>query len=173
MPVAGLRRLGLGACAAIAALAIIASPHPGDAAETADIDLEIFNLEELEADKEAKISGGCSMTLWQHNKVPFKDKYYFVFYRDVLSEKGDAPGFVQISGKFLPISPFAFGGSNHGYELFDQQVFRGKDAGLWVIMDLKVGRTEGEVIRIDSGSMRVIQDGKPQFLVKVKGEAGC
>lgn len=166
------RRGSVSGVAALALVAMLAPAGPGTA-RADEIDLEIFNLEELENAPNAKISGGCSMTLWQHNKVPFKDKYYFVFYRDILGETSDAAGYIQINGTFEPVTPFATGGADHGYELRERQVYRGRNGSLWVIMDLTIGKAEGEVIRVDDGSMRVVASGKKQFRVKVKGEAGC
>ncbi len=158
---------------AIVALLTTALPSGASAADADEIDLEIFNLEELETAPGVTVSGGCSMSLWQHNKVPFKDKFYYVFYRDVLTEAANAQGYIQINGAFVPVSLFAVGGTDHGYDLRDRQVYRGKEGNLWVMIDLTVGKVKGEVVGIDDGSMRVIENGKRQFRVKVKGEAGC
>ena len=95
------------------------------------------------------------------------------FIATLAAQGKEQPGYIQINGKFLQVTPFAEGGQDHGFGLRDRQVFRGKQGSLWVIVDIKPGKAEGEVVTAESGTMRVIENGKKQFLVKIKGEAGC
>ena len=162
--------------AGLFALVLVVWPGRGGlvhAAEGDAIDLEIFNIEEIENAPDAKISAGCALSLWQHDKAPYEDKYYFVFYRDTGTEETADTGYIQIDGKFMPVKLFAAGGKDHGFWLNDRQVYRGDNGDLWAILDLQVGKQEGEAIPVTGGTMRVLQNGKNPFLVKVKGDAGC
>ncbi len=163
MAMAGLvlASIGLAACDAGAQTAPATTAQP-------EIDLKLFDATEVDRSK------GCSVTLWQANRDPDKDKYAILF-SEILTGKNHTrqPARIKIAGQTVTLTRVATGGKSPGYALFAYQLYRIGNTDDFVVLDLKLADEEGEAIDIESGTMSIIMRGRQVFRASVKGGAGC
>jgi hypothetical protein len=133
-----------------------------------DVDLKLF--EKGEADR----SRGCTVTLWQADRDPDRDRYAISFIEQLYGRDNlRQPARIKIGAAVIPLQRVAVGGKTEGYGVYPYQLYRMPDDGNFVVLDLKAGGLEGEAIDITTGTMTIIMRGSRVFRQTVKGGAGC
>jgi Protein of unknown function (DUF1176) len=133
-----------------------------------DVDLKLFEKAEVDRTK------GCSVALWQANRNPDTDRFAFIF-QEALAPRTFArePARIKIGGQVLTMTRIATGGKASGFGLHEYQLYRLPGANDYVVFNLKLGETKGDIVEVESGSMQIIMQGRQIFPANVKGNARC
>ena len=150
----------------------LAMSFQAQAADELNIDLELFNLDELEKVPDIAPVRGCSYALIQHDKDRWDSKYPFVFFQPLVDSPYPTEAYISVSGEFIALEEIATGGGENG-DFPPYQFFRSFDGEYLVFLDLVVGEAVADIIEIDSGLVTVIATGKKPFRSRVYGAKGC
>ncbi len=139
----------------------ISSPTVAPTAVALSPKVETFTLDELFKQDE----GGCGMTLWEQERDARSNK--FLFAKNIK----DDLALMKIDGQFIRVRRT----NASGEEFYGQQTSQtlvSQDGTIQVQTDVMLGKREGELIELDSGTLQVTRNGQ---IVKffVKGSAGC
>ena len=96
-------------------------------ADDATIDLELFNLDELERVPDIASVRGCSYALIQHNKDRWDSKYPFVFFQPLVDSPYPTEAYISVKGEFIALEEIATGGGDKDGGLPPYQFFRSFD----------------------------------------------
>lgn len=159
----------LGVALFVAAMASTAfAQTPASAPAPAKIDLKLFEKAEIDRSK------GCTFVLWQGNRDPEKDRYAYAFAETLGRNHARENARVKIGNDVLTFRRIAVGGAKeYGYKTFPYALYKAEKSESFLILDLKLEDSPGEVLDIDGGTMTVIRPGLPPFVADVKGNAGC
>lgn len=132
------------------------------------IDLKLFEKPEVDRSK------GCSFVLWQDDRDPEKDRFAYVFSEVLGRNHVRENARVKIGGEVLGFRRVAVGGAKEfGYKTFPSALYKAEKDYSFLIFDLKLEDSPGEVTDVTGGTMTVIRPKFPPFVVGVKGNAGC
>jgi hypothetical protein len=159
---AGRTGLALAACLAVSALASTkAEAQP-------DIDLKLFDGTEVDRSK------GCSVTLWQADRNPHRDRFAYLFVEPLMTRAGSRqPARIRIGSQTVMFQRVATGGRTSGYGLAEFQLYKGPSPDEFLILELKLVPAAGESVEIDGGTLSLVMKGRQVFWAAVKGAAGC
>ncbi len=133
-----------------------------------EVDLKLFDRADVDRSK------GCTVALWQSNRDPNQDKFAYLFVEQLTgSNNARQPARIRIGNQPVTFQRVAAGGKGSGYGLFEYQLYKGAGPDEFLILELKLGPTEGEAVAIESGIVSVVLKGKQVFRAAVKGSAGC
>lgn len=152
---------------AVTAAMGVSAAWPASAADEDKIDLKLFGKQDIGAPQ------GCSVSLWQANRDPEKDRYAYVFHEKLSADHARQPATIKIGEKNVEFRRVATGGRDKGYKLFEQQLYKSTTGDYTAILELKLADEAGEAVAIDGGTVTVVTPGKLPFRVTVKGGAGC
>lgn len=165
----GSRSCFLGfAALAVSALAcpVLAQNAPPPA--PAKVDLKLFEKSEVDRSK------GCSFVLWQEDRDPEKDRFATVFIETLGRNHVRENARVKIGSEVITFRRVAVGGAKEfGYKTFPSALYKAEKDDSFLIFDLKLEDSPGEVMDVNGGTMTVIRPKLPPFVVSVKGNAGC
>ncbi len=137
-------------------------------AAPAKIDLKLFDRAEIDRSK------GCTFVLWQVDRDPDKDRFAYVFAETLGRNHARENARVKIGDTVLSFRRIAVGGAKEfGYKTFPSALYKMDKEDSFLIMDLKLEDSPGEVLDVVSGTMTVIRPKLPPFSAEVKGNAGC
>lgn len=137
-------------------------------AAPARIDLKLFERGEIDRSK------GCSFVLWQNDRDPDKDRFAYVFAETLGRNHVRENARVKIGDTVLTFRRIAVGGAREfGYKTFPSALYKMEKEESFLIMDLKLEDSPGEVVDVVGGTMTVIRPKLPPFTAEVKGNAGC
>jgi hypothetical protein len=132
------------------------------------IDLKLFEKSEIDRSK------GCSFVLWQDDRDPEKDRFAYVFSETLGRNHVRENARVKIGGEVLNFRRAAVGGAKEfGYKTFPSALYKAEKDDSFLIFDLKLEDSPGEVVDVNGGTMTVIRPKLPPFVISVKGNAGC
>jgi hypothetical protein len=132
------------------------------------IDLKLFEKSEIDRSK------GCSFVLWQGDRDPEKDRFAYVFSETLGRNHVRENARVKIGPEVLEFKRIAVGGAREfGYKTFPSALYKAEKDDSFLIFDLKLEDSPGEVMDVIGGTMTVIRPKLPPFVVGVKGNAGC
>jgi hypothetical protein len=137
-------------------------------AAPAKIDLKLFERAEIDRTK------GCTFVLWQDDRDPDKDRFAYVFAETLGRNHVRENARVKIGDTVLTFRRIAVGGAKEfGYKTFPSALYKMDKEDSFLIMDLKLEDSPGEVLDVVGGTMTVIRPKLPPFIAEVKGNAGC
>jgi hypothetical protein len=142
-------------------------------ADDLKVDLELFNLDELEQVPDMVDVRSCSYALMQHDKDRWDSKYPFAFFQPIIDSPYPTSAYISVSGGFIALEEIAAGSSNNGFNLSPYQLYRSFDGEYLVFLDLVLGEEVADIIEIESGVITVVATGKKPFKVRVIGAKGC
>ncbi|MCZ8182136.1 MAG: hypothetical protein O9322_04130 [Beijerinckiaceae bacterium] len=158
-------RLPLLACAAGLAAGAALAQAP---AAPAKVDLKLFDRAEIDRSK------GCTFVLWQDDRDPDKDRYAHLFIETLGRNHVRENARIKIGDTVLSFRRIAVGGAKEfGYKTFPSALYKMDKEESFLIMDLKLEDSPGEVVDVIGGTMTVIRPKLPPFIAEVKGNAGC
>lgn len=132
------------------------------------IDLKLFEKSEVDRSK------GCSFVLWQGDRDPEKDRFAYVFSETLGRNHVRENARVKIGAEVLSFKRVAVGGAKEfGYKTFPSALYKAEKDDSFLIFDLKLEDSPGEVMDVTGGTMTVIRPKFPPFVVSVLGNAGC
>lgn len=151
---------------AMTGLAVAQTQNPPPAPPK--VDLKLFEKSEIDRSK------GCSFVLWQEDRDPEKDRFAYVFSETLGRNHARENARVKIGGEVLNFRRVAVGGAKEfGYKTFPSALYKAEKEESFLIFDLKLEDSPGEVMDVTGGTMTVIRPKFPPFVVSVKGNAGC
>ena len=134
----------------------------------AKVDLKLFDRSEVDRSK------GCSFVLWQNDRDPEKDRFSYLFAEALGRNHVRENARVKIGDTVLTFRRVAVGGAKEfGYKTFPSALYKMDKEESFLIMDLKLEDSPGEVLDVVGGTMTVIRPRLPPFTAEVKGNAGC
>jgi hypothetical protein len=137
-------------------------------AAPARIDLKLFERGEIDR------SRGCTFVLWQDDRDPDKDRFAHVFAETLGRNHVRENARVKIGDSVLTFRRIAVGGAKEfGYKTFPSALYKMDKEESFLIMDLKLEDSPGEVLDVVGGTMTVIRPKLPPFIAQIKGNAGC
>jgi len=137
-------------------------------AAPAKIDLKLFDRAEIDRSK------GCTFVLWQDDRDPDKDRYAHLFIETLGRNHVRENARVKIGDTVLSFRRIAVGGAKEfGYKTFPSALYKMDTEESFLIMNLKLEDSPGEVVDVVGGTMTVIRPKLPPFTAEVKGNAGC
>lgn len=137
-------------------------------AAPAKVDLKLFERGEIDR------SRGCTFVLWQDDRDPDKDRFAYVFAETLGRNHVRENARVKIGDSVLTFRRIAVGGAKEfGYKTFPSALYKMDKEESFLIMDLKLEDSPGEVVDVVGGTMTVIRPKLPPFIAEVKGNAGC
>lgn len=132
------------------------------------IDLKLFEKSEVDRSK------GCSFVLWQEDRDPDKDRFAYVFSETLGRNHVRENARVKIGNEVISFKRVAVGGAKEfGYKTFPSALYKADKDDSFLIFDLKLEDSPGEVMDVNGGTMTVIRPKLPPFVISVKGNAGC
>lgn len=162
-----LRVLGMAALAASALACPVLAQNAPPPAPT-KVDLKLFEKTEVDRSK------GCSFVLWQEDRDPEKDRFATVFIETLGRNHARENARVKIGGEVITFRRIAVGGAKEfGYKTFPSALYKAEKDDSFLIFDLKLEDSPGEVMDVTGGTVTVIRPKLPPFVVSVKGNAGC
>lgn len=154
------------ACCAMAFPAIAQNAPAAQA--PAKVDLKLFEKSEVDRSK------GCSFVLWQEDRDPEKDRFAYVFAETLGRNHARENARVKIGNEVLSFRRVAVGGAKEfGYKTFPNALYKAEKDDSYLIFELKLEDSPGEVMDVTGGTMTVIRPKMPPFVSSVKGNAGC
>ncbi|MCZ8259424.1 MAG: hypothetical protein O9333_04765 [Beijerinckiaceae bacterium] len=137
-------------------------------AAPAKVDLKLFDRAEIDRSK------GCTFVLWQDDRDPDKDRYAYLFIETLGRNHVRENARIKVGDTVLSFRRIAVGGAKEfGYKTFPSALYRMDKEDSFLIMDLKLEDSPGEVVDVVGGTMTVIRPKLPPFIAEVKGNAGC
>jgi hypothetical protein len=137
-------------------------------AVTAKIDLKLFEKAEVDRSK------GCTFVLWQKDRDPDKDRYAYSFAETLGKNHTRENARIKVGSDVLTFRRIAVGGAKEfGYKTFPYALYKMEKEESFLIMDLKLEDTPGEVLDVTGGTMTIVRSKLPPFIAEVKGNAGC
>ncbi len=137
-------------------------------AAPAKVDLKLFDRAEIDRSK------GCTFVLWQDDRDPDKDRYAYLFIETLGRNHVRENARIKVGDTVLSFRRIAVGGAKEfGYKTFPSALYRMDKEESFLIMDLKLEDSPGEVVDVVGGTMTVIRPKLPPFIAEVKGNAGC
>jgi hypothetical protein len=152
----------------VAGLATTANAQNAPAPAAPKIDLKLFEKGEVDRSK------GCSFVLWQSDRDPDKDRYAYVFAETLGRNQVRENARIKVGNDVLTFKRVAVGGTKEfGYKTFPYALYKADKDASYLVFDLKLEDSPGEVMDVEGGTMTVVRPGLPPFPVTVKGNAGC
>ncbi|MCZ8375091.1 MAG: hypothetical protein O9342_06920 [Beijerinckiaceae bacterium] len=137
-------------------------------AAPAKVDLKLFDRAEIDRSK------GCTFVLWQDDRDPDKDRYAHLFIETLGRNHVRENARIKVGDTVLSFRRIAVGGAKEfGYKTFPSALYKMDKEESFLIMDLKLEDSPGEVVDVVGGTMTVIRPKLPPFIAEVKGNAGC
>ncbi|MGL5448455.1 MAG: DUF1176 domain-containing protein [Rhabdaerophilum sp.] len=163
-----MRAAGLMAIACFALVNPTQAQNAPAAQAPAKVDLKLFEKAEVDRSK------GCSFVLWQEDRDPEKDRFAYVFSETLGRNHARENARVKIGLEVLSFRRVAVGGAKEfGYKTFPYALYKAEKDDSYLIFDLKLEDSPGEVMDVTGGTMTVIRSKLPPFVISVKGNAGC